>query len=117
YLRGTASTEGIVYAALAGFGFFRGLYDSNTYPAFYAVIPPRIHSAASGLLIAFAFLVASTAPVLLGKAKETIGLAQGLSALSVVYALGALLAFWGARKHFIVDYTSVNVCQDSLSVS
>jgi MFS family permease len=104
YLLGRASTEVVVYGALAGFGFFRGLYDSNTYPAFYAVIAPRFHSAASGLLIAFAFLVASTAPVLLGKAKDTIGLAQGLSALSLVYALGALLAFWGASRHFLKDF-------------
>jgi MFS family permease len=107
YLLGRASTEVIVYSALAGFGFFRGLYDSNTYPAFYAVIAPRFHSAASGLLIAFAFLVASAAPVLLGKAKETIGLAQGLSALSLVYGLGALLAFWGAWKHFLIDFLRV----------
>jgi MFS family permease len=104
YLLGRASTELVVYGALTGFGFFRGLYDSNTYPAFYAVIAPRFHSAASGLLIAFAFLVASAAPVLLGKAKDSIGLAQGLSGLSFVYGIGALLAFWGAWKHFLTDF-------------
>jgi MFS family permease len=104
YLLGRASTEMAAYGALAGFGFFRGLYDSNTYPAFYAVIAPRFHSAASGLLIAFAFLVASAAPVLLGKAKETIGLGPGLSDLSFVYGLGAVLAFWGARRHFLTDF-------------
>jgi sugar phosphate permease len=104
YLLGRASTEVVVYGALAGFGFFRGLYDSNTYPAFYAVIAPRFHSAASGVLIAFAFLAASAAPVLLGKAKDTIGLAQGLSGLSLVYAMGALVALWGAWKHFQTDF-------------
>jgi MFS family permease len=104
YLLGQASTEAVVYGALAGFGFFRGLYDSNTYAAFYAVIQPRFHSAASGLLIAFAFLVASAAPVLLGKAKETIGLGDGLSGLSLVYALGGMLALWGAWRHFAVDF-------------
>ena len=107
YLLGRGSTEAVVYGALAGFGFFRGLYDSNTYPAFYSVIAPQFHSAASGLLIAFAFLVASAAPVLLGKAKETIGLAQGLSALSLVYVIGGLLAFWGAWKNFLIDFQLV----------
>ena len=92
-------------AALAGFGFFRGLYDSNTYPAFYSVIPPRFHSAASGLLISFAFLVGSIAPVALGKAKEAIGLAQGLSALSLVYVLGALLAFVGRLETFCYRFS------------
>jgi sugar phosphate permease len=104
YLLGRGATEAQVYGALAGFGFFRGLYDSNTYPAFYSVITERFHSAASGLLIAFSFLIASAAPVLLGKAKETIGLAQGLSALSLVYLLGALLALCGAWKTFLTDF-------------
>jgi MFS family permease len=104
FLLGKGSTLAAVYAALAGFGFFRGLYDSNTYPAFYSVIAPRFHSTASGLLISFAFLVGSIAPVALGKAKETIGLAQGISALSLVYLIGAALAFWGARRHFAADF-------------
>jgi sugar phosphate permease len=104
FLLGAGSTAAAVYGALAGFGFFRGLYDSNTYPAFYAVIAPRFHSAASGLLISFAFLVGSIAPVALGKAKEAFGLAQGLSALSLVYLIGALFAFWGAWKHFAIDF-------------
>jgi MFS family permease len=34
YFLGAGSTLSVVYGALAGFGFFRGLYDSNTYPAF-----------------------------------------------------------------------------------
>ena len=109
FLLGTGSTETAVYGALAGFGFFRGLYDSNTYPAFYSVIPPRFHSAASGLLISFAFLVGSLAPVALGKAKEAFGLAQGLSALSLVYFIGALFAFWGAWRHFAIDFRAVSV--------
>jgi len=31
---GRASTEVVVYSALAGFGFFRGLYDSIYLPGF-----------------------------------------------------------------------------------
>lgn len=103
YVLGRTSTLTAVYVALAGFGFFRGLYDSNTYPAFYAVIAPRFHATASGLLIAFAFLVGSAAPLLLGKAKQMAGLAEGLSALSIVYLFGASMAVWGALRHFKND--------------
>jgi hypothetical protein len=95
---GRAGTEGIAYAALAGFGFFRGLFESNLYPAFYSVIAARYHSAASGLLIAFTFIVASAAPVLLGRVKETGGLASGISALSAFYVAGAVAAFAGSRR-------------------
>jgi sugar phosphate permease len=98
FFLGRAATEWAAYGALAGFGFFRGLFESNLYPAFYSVIAPRYHSAASGLLIAFSFLVASGAPVLLGKVKETAGLAAGISGLSVFYVAGAMAAFAGSRK-------------------
>lgn len=103
YLLGTASSLFVVDVALAGFGFFRGLYDSNTYPAFYAVVEPRLHATASGLLICFAFLAGSAAPLLLGRAKETVGLGPGLASLSAVYVLGSLFAFWGAWRHFDRD--------------
>jgi sugar phosphate permease len=98
FLLGRAATEWTAYGALAGFGFFRGLFESNLYPAFYSVISARYHSAASGLLIAFSFLMASTAPVLLGKVKETAGLASGISALSAFYVAGAVAAFAGSRR-------------------
>jgi sugar phosphate permease len=55
FLLGRAASEYLAYAALAGFGFFRGLFESNLYPAFYSVISARYHSTASGLLIAFSF--------------------------------------------------------------
>lgn len=103
-LLGSAGSEGVLYAALAGFGFCRGLFDANTYPAFYAVIAPRFHAAASGLLIAFAFLVASAAPVLLAQAKTTMGLAGGFSTLALVYLTGAAVALWAAERHFLPDW-------------
>ena len=98
FLLGRATSEWTAYGALAGFGLFRGLFESNLYPAFYSVISARYHSAASGLLIAFSFLVASGAPVLLGKVKETAGLAAGISALSALYLAGAAAAFAGSRR-------------------
>ena len=98
FLLGRAATEWAAYGALAAFGLFRGLFESNLYPAFYSVIEPRYHSAASGLLIAFSFLVASAAPVLLGRVKESAGLGPGISALSAFYVAGALAAYAGSRR-------------------
>jgi len=98
YLLGRAATECAAYGALGAFGFFRGIFESNLYPAFYSVIESRYHSAASGLLIAFSFVVASAAPILLGKVKETAGLGPGISALSAFYVAGALAAYAGSRK-------------------
>ena len=98
FLLGRAGSEWTAYGALAGFGFFRGLFESNLYAAFYSVISARYHAAASGLLIAFSFLVASAAPILLGKVKETVGLASGISALSAFYVAGAVAVLAGSRR-------------------
>jgi MFS family permease len=105
---GTASSLVALYVALGAFGFFRGVFDSNTYPAFFAVIPSRYHASSSGLLIAFAFTIASLSPVLLGEARETVGLARGFSALAFVYLLGAACALWGAWRYFLADWRRAN---------
>lgn len=101
---GTASSLLALYVALGAFGFCRGVFDSNTYPAFFAVIPSRYHASSSGLLIAFAFTIASLSPVLLGEARQTVGLASGFSALAFVYLLGAGFALLGARRYFLADW-------------
>lgn len=97
----------LTYAALAGFGFFRGIYDSNTYPVLFSVIEPRLHATASGLVIAIAFLFGSFAPVTLAVVKGTFGLAAGLSSLSLVYVVAGLAAFIGAQAYFDRDYARV----------
>lgn len=105
---GTASSLVSLYVALGAFGFFRGVFDSNTYPAFFAVIPSRYHASSSGLLIAFAFSIASVSPVLLGEARQSIGLATGFSALAFVYLLGAGFTLWGAWRYFVADWNRAN---------
>jgi sugar phosphate permease len=103
FLLGQAGNEWTAYVALSGFGLMRGLFESNVYAAFYCVIPPRYHSAASGLLIAFSFVIASAAPVVLGRLKETAGLASAFSSLSALYALGGAVCLWGAWRYFASD--------------
>ncbi|MCX6909232.1 MAG: MFS transporter, partial [Verrucomicrobia bacterium] len=66
WLMGTSANLTTVYVALAGFGFFRGVYDSNLFAALFDVIPPRYRSSATGLMLSCAFTVGATSPVLLG---------------------------------------------------
>ncbi len=79
FLLGVSSNLGVVYFALAGFGLFRGLYDSNLFAALFDVVPPRYRSSATGLMLAFAFIVGATAPLILGFVKQYSGLGVGLS--------------------------------------
>lgn len=81
----------IVYVALFLFGIFRGIYDSNIFASLYEVVRPEMRSSSSGLMLMCAFLAGAFAPLILGILKPTLGLATGLSYLSVSYVLGALL--------------------------
>lgn len=93
-----SNTQTLTYAALFGFGIFRGWYDSNIVASLYEVVSPKIRSSAYGLMLACAFLIGASAPYLLGVLKPTLGLTVGLASLSGAYVLGAALigsgAFW-----------------------
>ena len=66
---GHSGTTASCYAALALFGLFRGLYDSNLFASLYDVVEPRLRASATGLMLAFAFIVGSAAPTALGWMK------------------------------------------------
>ncbi|WP_316811708.1 MFS transporter [Pedobacter heparinus] len=97
YLLGSANELFYVYAAMGIFGFFRGIYDSNIYASLFLVIPPAIRASVSGAMIMFAFLIGAFAPWILGVIKPSLGLSEGLSALSIVYLLGSIFIFIALR--------------------
>lgn len=88
---GAAHSLAGVYVALAGFGLFRGVFDSNLFAVPFDIIPARFISSATGLMICAAFIIGSTSPMILGYLKEHIDLSFGLSSLSAIHVLGALL--------------------------
>jgi MFS family permease len=108
YLLGGSGSLPLVYLALAGFGFFRGLYDCNTWAAVYQVVPPRLHASASGLVLSIGFAIASLAPVLLGAIKQSTGLAAGLSSLAAAHVAGAAVLAIAAWRWFDRDYRRCN---------
>lgn len=100
---GQATTPLLTYICLAGFGFFRGVYDANTYATLFEVVEPEYRSSTVGLSAMFAYVTAALAPFLLGYLKPTLGLANGLSSLSVAYGLGGLCIWATLRWYFKKD--------------
>lgn len=109
YLMAVAPGLPLVYASLAGFGLFRGIYDSNTWAAAYQVVRPDLRASASGLILSIAFGIGSAAPLLLGAVKQTMGLAVGLSILPLVHTAGGVLLLLAAAKFFPRDYEKAGV--------
>ena len=94
----------VAYIALAGFGFFRGIYDSNLFAAPFDVIEPQYRSSATGVMLSFAFIIGALAPVVLGWMKQGIGLSYGIASLSSVYVISAILVFIATRFFFEKDF-------------
>jgi sugar phosphate permease len=103
-LLGLGNTPLWVYLGLAGFGLFRGIYDSNTFAALFDVIPPRYHSSASGIMNTVGFLLGASSPVLIGWFKPTVGLSYGLASLSLVHLIAAAAILWARQSFFRRDY-------------
>lgn len=100
---GQASSAVTCCVALALFGFFRGVYDSNIWAALFEVIEPRYRSSATGVLLCSAFVAGAVSPVMLGWTKASLGLATGLSSLSVVYAGAGLMVLVAIATTFARD--------------
>jgi len=97
------------------FGFFRGVYDSNLFASLYDVVEPRLRASATGLMLSFAFVVGSVAPVIMGWMKSRVGLAAGLSSLAGFYLFGAVCILVAVLFFLKRDYV-LNV-KDALSDS
>lgn len=103
-LMGLTENLTLCYLGLAGFGLFRGVYDSNLFVALFDVIEPRFRASAVGAMLAFAFAVSAFAPLLLGWAKSTIGLTAGIASLSLVFLGSATILFLATKTSFGRDY-------------
>jgi len=104
FLMGITGNFWLCCLGLAGFGLFRGVYDSNLYAVLFDVIEPRYRSSAVGLMLSVVFFVSAFAPVVLGWAKTTVGLSTALAALSLAYVAGATVLAFARKMTFRRDY-------------
>ena len=87
--------------AMLGFGFFRGVYDSNFIASFFDVVNPRYHASGVGIMMCIAFLVGSLSSTVLPWLAKVFGnMALSMSSLSVFYLIGALVILL-ARLRFL----------------
>ena len=100
-LMGFSTNVAVVYAALAGFGFFRAFFDANTYSILYDVIPVKYHSSSSAVLQMFGFGMGSLAPLILGFMSPKLGLSVGIASLAVIWIVAGVVLL--VAKFFFFD--------------
>ena len=104
YWMGASDAKIWCYVAMALFGVFRGIYDSNLFAALFDVIEPHYRASSMGIMLAVAFIIGAFAPVMLGWIKTVAGLESGIMLLSLFYLLGAILIFIGLVFFFRRNY-------------
>ena len=86
--------------AMALFGVFRGVYDSNLMASLFDIIPSRYHASGAGIMLCFGFVFGSTSPVVLGLLKEHFSSSAGLASLAAFYLVGAAVIFAARWRAF-----------------
>lgn len=100
--------------AMAVFGLFRGVCESNTHPSLFDVIEPRHRASAMAMRAMCAFLVGSFSPWILGVMRDSMapgrGLSLGFAGLAGAYMIGAvafiIAALFTFKRDRVVECTS-----------
>jgi predicted MFS family arabinose efflux permease len=111
YLMGQSSSRATVLAALGLFGVFRGLYESNLFASLYEVIVPEARATVTGVMLALAFLVDGSSPLVIGKLSQYIGLGPALSSTFALYVAGGLLILLDCALWFRRDAAQMQVSE------
>lgn len=98
FISGSTTAVSFVLGAMIGFGFFKGIYDSNLWAALYDVIPIERRGAALGIMNSLGWLGGAIAQLAIGLASERFGMGVCLSATALVYLLIAVAMSLGARN-------------------
>ncbi len=98
FLCGQTQTKVMLITALAGWGLFKGVYDSNIFAAVYDVIPPHLRGMAAGFMNMFGWAGGALAPIIAGRIADNkeLGLGYAISGASAIYILAGLLLFCAA---------------------
>ena len=86
--------------AMAIFGVFRGVYDSNLMASLFDIIPQKYHASGAGLMLSCAFVFGSTSPVVLGLVKDAFSSTAALASLAAFYIVGAVVIAIARRRQY-----------------
>lgn len=91
FVTGTTMHVPTLVVAMTGFGFFKGMYDSNIFASLFDVVPPAARATASGVMIAVGWIGGAIAPIAVGATSATWGLSRAIAGNAVIYLLTAML--------------------------
>ena len=97
FLTGWTMSVPMLVLAMAGFGYFKGLYDANLWASLHDAVSVRHRATAVGVMNAVGWLGGGVAPIAIAAASKHFGMSASISANSVVYLLIGVLMAAGIR--------------------
>ena len=100
---GFSPSVGVCWVMLTGWGVARGLFQSNTFPSLFDVVPAENRASAVGFVNVFAYAVGALAPLVFGFLSHRWGVRGfeiGFSALAVLLVFAAGLLLFSYKKLF-----------------
>jgi MFS family permease len=104
FLSGWTMSVAVFVIAMIGFGYCKGIYESNLWASLYDVVRPECRASAVGFMNSLGWLGGGIAPLAIAMASQRFGMGACLSATSLIYVLVAGILLWNAR---VVDKTPV----------
>jgi MFS family permease len=118
FLAGWTRTVPLVIGALAGFGFFKGLYDANIWASLHDVVPPQRRASAVGIVNSIGWIGAGVAPVAIAAASDRFGMSACISANSLIYLFVAMFLLYGIQRYVRTSRAKqITLQPDSISTS
>jgi len=95
FVTGWTLSVPVLILAMAGFGYFKGLYDANIWASLHDVVPADRRATAVGVMNAVGWIGGGFAPVAIALAAQRYGMSASISASSVIYLVVGLLLVVG----------------------
>jgi len=95
YLAGTAENLTVCMVGLFGFGFCKGIYDSNIWASLFDVVRPEKRASATGVGNMIGWIGGGLGPIVVGNLAEQIGLGHAIALSSRIYLTVGLLMLAG----------------------
>ncbi len=103
YWMGMAAGPVTCCIALALFGLFRGIYDSNLFAAPFEVIEPRYRASAVGIMLSCAFVMGASSSAILGWMADTLSMRTAIASMAGVYILSGVVVMVARYTSFARD--------------
>lgn len=120
FLTGWTLSIPVLVLAMIGFGYFKGMYDSNIWASLYDVTPAERRATMVGVMNAIGWLGGGTGTYIIGVAAPIYGMSGCLSANSLVYlCVGVLMVFgvWAYMSGKQVVASADGKADDGLNLS